>query len=276
MTRIHAPLLATLMSLALIASGCSKKPTKDSPKRSASGTTQPAMTTMKHGDCPMHGSIDCPLRSMGAGAGHMGHGSMGHQHGDKHRPFGSVKKYIAHLDRKDRGSWQKPDAVIQKLALKPQAVVADVGAGSGYFALRIAKQLPKGRVIAIDVEPKMLSHIQQRAKALKLTNVTTVQATASDPKVGNQADLVLVADVLHHVPDQPAWLGRLFKAMKPGARLAIIEFKEGDLPKGPPAHIKIPRAKLLKLLTTAGFVKPVVDDKLLPYQLLVVLEKPAR
>lgn len=288
MTRYNVPLLAILATFVLVVSGCSKKPKESSTQTAAAGGTKATMTTMgpgdcpmnadcpMKGDCPMHGSIDCPLRSMGAGAGHRGPGHMGHHHGDKHRPFGSVKTYIAHLDRKDRDTWQKPDAVIQKLGLKPDAVVADVGAGSGYFALRLASQLPKGRVLAIDVEPKMLTHIQQRAKELKLTNLTTVQATASDPKVDPKADLVLVADVLHHVPNQPAWLGRLFQAMKPGARLAIIEFKEGNLPKGPPAHIKIPRDKLLKLLTTAGFVKPVVDDKLLPYQLLVVLEKPAK
>jgi ubiquinone/menaquinone biosynthesis C-methylase UbiE len=212
------------------------------------------------------------------GHGHMGHGHMGHghMHGDKHRPFGSVKKYISHLDRSDRDTWQKPEAVITRLGLKPAAVVADVGAGSGYFSLRIAKRYPKGRVIAIDIEPKMLVHIQKRARELNLSNVSTARATASDPQVDSKPDLVFVADVLHHVPDQPAWLGRMFKAMRPGARLAIIEFKEGDLPKGPPAHIKIPRAKLLGLLTSAGFVNPVVDDKLLPYQLLVVLQKPTK
>ena len=210
---------------------------------------------------------------MGGGPGHMGHM---HHHGDKHRPFGSVMQYISHLDRKDRDSWQKPEAVITKLALTPNSVVADVGAGSGYFALRIAQRYPKGRVIAIDLETKMLAHIQERAKALKLTNITTVQATASDPKVDSKPDLVLVADVLHHVPNQPAWLAKIFQAMKPGARLAIIEFKEGKLPQGPPAHLKIPRGKLLKLLTSTGFTKPLVDDKLLPYQLLVVLQKPGK
>ncbi len=225
------------------------------------------------GDCPHKGMpapIDCPFANMKPS--HMGHG--GHHHGDKHRPFKSVAKYIAKLDQKDRATWQKPEAVIAALKLKPDSVVADVGAGSGYFALRIAAKYPKGKVIAIDIEPKMLTHIQARAKALKLTNLTTALSKGGDPMVTDKADLVLIADVLHHVPGAPAWLARMFKSMKKGARLAIIEFKEGNLPKGPPAHIKIPKAKLLKLLTGAGFTAPVVDDKTLPYQLLVILKKP--
>ncbi len=268
MERHTTLLLSTLVGLTLTIGGCGK-----TPKRSAKSKPAPSGDTMAHEPC-MSAPIDCPLRSMGADHGHMGHGHMGH--GDKHRPFGSVKKYISHLDRSDRDTWQKPEAVIQKLGLKPGAVVADVGAGSGYFALRIAKRYPKVRVIAIDIEPKMLTHIRKRAQELNLSNLTTVRATSSDPKVDSKPDLVLVADVLHHVPNQAAWLERMFKAMKPGARLAIIEFKEGDLPKGPPAHIKIPRAKLVKLLTSAGFIQPVVDAKLLPYQLLVVLQKPTK
>ena len=255
MNRKSRILLATLLTLGLATLGCGKPAKKKARSKPAA---------MSH-DHMGHDHM---------GHDHMGHGHMGHL--DKHRPFGSVKTYISHLDRKERDLWQKPEAVITKLELKAKDVVADVGAGSGYFALRIAKRYPQGRVIATDVEPKMLTHIQQRAKALKLTNVTTALATFTDPKVDSKSDLVLVADVLHHVQDQSAWLASIFKAMKPGARLAVIEFKEGNLPKGPPAHIKIPRKKLLALLTKPGFQNPVVHDNLLPYQILVVLQKPSK
>jgi hypothetical protein len=155
MTPRYARLPVLLATLLLAGAGCARS--KKKPSKSGSSEPGQAMSRLAVGaraPCPQSGlaPIDCPLRNQHA----MGHGAMGHGHGDKHRPFGSVEQYIAHLDRKDRDTWQKPEAVIARLGLAPRAVVADVGAGSGYFALRLARHLPRGRVLAIDLEPDIL------------------------------------------------------------------------------------------------------------------------
>jgi predicted methyltransferase len=148
------------------------------------------------------------------------------------QPFAETERYIEHLERADRAAWQKPEALIASLRLAGTETVADVGAGSGYFTFRFARALPKGRV---------------------------VDATA---------DLVFVCDVLHHVEAREAWLGRLFAEMKPGARLVLVEYKEGPLPQGPPESMKLSRAQVASLARGAGF-EPVSEDLArLPYQVV--------
>ena len=153
-----------------------------------------------------------------------------------------VEQYIRHLDRPDRAVWQKPDAVVEALGLVGNETVVDVGAGSGYFSFRLAKALPSGKVIASDVEPEMVRHVHHKVMTEGISNVRVVLAKAEDPEVPENASLVVMCDVLHHIPDHTAWLGRLAGKMRAGARLALLEFKEGKLPEGPPEDVKIPKA----------------------------------
>jgi hypothetical protein len=107
-----------------------------------------------------------------------------------------------------------------------------------------------------------------------IQNLLAVLGDAADPGVPPSADLVFVCDVLHHVPNQPLWLGKLASEMKSGARLALVEFKEGKLPQGPPERLKLSRAKQIKLATDAGLVLDQEKAKLLPYQTFLVFRKP--
>jgi len=107
-----------------------------------------------------------------------------------------------------------------------------------------------------------------------VTNLSEVIASAADPSVPDDADVVFVCDVLHHVPDQAAWLGTLHKEMKRGARLVLVEFKEGELPEGPPASVKIPMARILSLTGAAGFELVHEQKDLLPYQTFLVFRRP--
>src|SRR5689334_24072709 len=86
-----------------------------------------------------------------------------HQHS-----FGDAEKWAQIFDDPKRDAWQKPHEVIQALALKPDAVVADIGAGTGYFSARVANMLPKGRVYAVDTEPDMVKHLKEQAKRERL------------------------------------------------------------------------------------------------------------
>jgi 2-polyprenyl-3-methyl-5-hydroxy-6-metoxy-1,4-benzoquinol methylase len=204
--------------------------------------------------------IDCPLRNQQIDPA-------------KLRPFEDVQKYIAFLERADRAAWQRPDAVVAALGLTGKETVVDLGAGSGYFTFPIARALPQGNVIAIDVEPEMIRHVHHKAMTEGIPNVHATFGKTDDPSVPAGADLVFMCDVLHHVADRPAWIGKLATEMKPGARLVVVEFKEGDLPEGPPKAAKISRAEIVSLASGAGL--PLVDEKaeLLPYQMFLVFRK---
>jgi ubiquinone/menaquinone biosynthesis C-methylase UbiE len=152
--------------------------------------------------------------------------------------------------------------------------VVDVGAGSGYFSFRLARALPRGTVIATDIKPEMVRHMHHKAGSEGIQNLRAVLGDAADPGVPPTADLVFVCDVLHHVPNQPAWLGKLASQMKSGARLVLVEFKQGKLPQGPPERLKLSRAKQIKLAKDAGLVLDQEKPKLLPYQMFMVFRKP--
>lgn len=210
---------------------------------------------------PAHPPIDCPLRKAGIDPGHL-------------KPFEDVQKYIAFLERQERDLWQKPDEVVEALGLRGTETVVDVGAGSGYFSFRIAAKLPHGKVVATDIEPEMIRHIHHRAMVAGIENIEVALTPPDDPKVPAGADLVFVSEVLHHVQDRPAWLRRLREEMRPGARLVLIDFKEGDLPQGPPESVKIPRAEIVRWVAAAGLVLTGDKPTLLPYHVFLEFTKP--
>jgi Methylase involved in ubiquinone/menaquinone biosynthesis len=214
-----------------------------------------------HAHDPAHPPIDCPLHKLGVDPMHL-------------RPFDDVEKYIAFLERPDRAIWQKPDEVVRALGLKGTETLVDVGAGSGYFTFRFARVLPQGKVIAADTEAEMIRHVHHRVMSDGIKNVQAVLTKPDDPEINKDADWVFICDVLHHVPDRSAWMERVAAEMKPGARLALIEFKQGKLPQGPPESAKIPRAQLIALATKAGLTFDGEEPKILPYQVFLVFRKP--
>jgi Methylase involved in ubiquinone/menaquinone biosynthesis len=209
---------------------------------------------------PAHPPIDCPLRKQGLDPAHL-------------RPFEDTAKYIAFLERPDRAAWQKPDAVVAALGLSGKETIVDIGAGSGYFSFRLARAVPEGKVIALDVEPEMIRHIHHKAMTEGVPNLQVALAKPDDPGVPAQADLVFMCDVLHHIQDRPAWLAKLASQMRKGARLVLLEFKQGKLPEGPPESVKLSRAQVVTLATSAGLVLDSETPDLLPYQTFLVFRK---
>lgn len=225
-----------------------------------SEATTPSGSVAGLGHDPQHPPIDCPLRKAGIDP-----------HGLK--PFDDVEKYIAFLERPDRAAWQRPDAVVTSLHLTGNETVVDVGAGSGYFTFLFAKALPHGRVVATDVEPEMVRHIHHKAMVEAAKNIEVVLGHQDDPKVPQTAEIIFVCDVLHHVANQAAWLSKMYAEAGTGSKLVVIEFKEGDLPEGPPKGMKIPRERVTTLVTQAGFAKVAEDSTLLPYQYILTFAK---
>lgn len=219
-------------------------------------TTDNSIRNSAHSQTP----IDCPLRNKGVDANQI-------------KPFEDTDKYIDFLERKDRAKWQKPDAVIEKLDLKGNEIIADVGAGSGYFSFRFASVLPKGKVYAIDIEPAMIRHIHHKTMTDNINNIEVVFAEPDDPKVPEDSDIVFVCDALHHVECKLLWLKKVHAEMQKGARLVLIEFKKGNLPEGPPEHMKIPKKEIISKVLSSGFTKVSDFNNLLPYQTFLVFEK---
>ena len=145
-----------------------------------------------------------------------------------------------------------PSRVIEALALAPNATVADIGAGTGYFSVRLAKALPRGLIHAVDVEPSMLEHIRKRAAGERLANVTTVQASGTSPNLPKPVDLVLVVDTYHHLPSRPVYFRDLKKSIAPSGRVAIIDFRK-DSPEGPPPEFRFDAEQIIGEMKQAGY-----------------------
>ncbi|MFL5393119.1 MAG: class I SAM-dependent methyltransferase [Myxococcales bacterium] len=191
-----------------------------------------------------------------------------HQHG-KHGNPEDVDSYIARMEEPGRAAWQKPDEVLKALGLAPGQVVCDIGAGPGYFALRAARL--GTQVFAVDVEPRILQALQKRIAKSGLRTVTPVLGLDDDPLIPERAcDLVLVVDTYHHFPDGPAYLQRLARSLKPGGRIANIDFHKRELPVGPPVQHKVTRDDFLRDAQAAGLELDKEYD-FLPYQYFLVL-----
>ena len=185
-----------------------------------------------------------------------------------HHSFGNAAKWAKVFDDPKRDAWQKPHEVIGALALKPDAVVADIGAGTGYFAARFAHMVPRGRVYAIDTEPDMVKHLAERAKREGLANLTAVKGEPADARIPIQADLIIMVDVFHHVDDRERYFAKLRESLKPGGRVAIIDFRM-DSSEGPPRAARIAPEQVKAELARAGYTL-VGEHGFLPRQYFLV------
>jgi ubiquinone/menaquinone biosynthesis C-methylase UbiE len=189
---------------------------------------------------------------------------------DAHRMHRDPMAYIAALENPARDAWQKPREVIEALGLRPGEVVADIGAGSGYFALRIARHVPEGRVYAVDVSKELLAHLEQGATAAALANVTPVLAPPDDPRLpAGRVDRVFICNVWHHIDDQPVYLQKLRAALAPGGEIVMIDFHKRELPVGPPVAMKIARDDLVAQMQAHGF-QLAREHTFLPHQYFLV------
>jgi arsenite methyltransferase len=193
-----------------------------------------------------------------------------------HHSFDDVSRWVDVFDDPGRDAWQKPDAVISEIGIKPGMTVADLGAGTGYFSVRLAKAVgDNGRVLAIDVEPKLVDYMKERATKAKLTQVVAVLAPTDDPKLpAAGVDCVLIVDTWHHIDDRLHYVAKLAAGLKPGGRVAVVDFKKGDFPVGPPDAHKLTAEEIIAEFASAGWKKVTQSDEL-PYQYVLVFTPPA-
>src|SRR3990172_2436528 len=187
--------------------------------------------------------------------------------------FGDSEKWAKIFDDPKRDAWQKPHEVIQALALKPDAVIADIGSGTGYFSVRFAHMVPKGRVYGVDTEPDMVKYLAERAKRERLTNITSVAGAPDDPRLPEKVDLILLVDVFHHIDNRERYFQKLRASLKPGGRIAIIDFRM-DSPDGPPKSARIAPDRVKAELKSAGYTLA-QEHAFLPNQYFLIF-RPAK
>jgi ubiquinone/menaquinone biosynthesis C-methylase UbiE len=181
------------------------------------------------------------------------------------------KAYIGMLDDPKRDAYQKPHEVLAALKLKPGEVIADIGAGSGYFSFRLAHHVgAKGKVYAVDVSPDMIRYINRRIRDTKTTNVVSILAEPDDPLLADRSvDRFFICDVWHHVEDQAKYLSLMKKMLKPGGEVVMVDFHKKELPFGPPLQMKIAREDLIKQMESNGY-RLNREYTFLPYQYFLV------
>jgi len=197
-------------------------------------------------------------------------GSLVAQHGEQHmhQRFDDAEKWSKVFDNPARDAWQKPAEVIAALRLAPDAVVADIGSGTGYFAVRLARAIPGGRVYGADVEAEMARFLNARAARENLGNLSSHVGGEEGPNLPAPVDLALLVDTYHHIPRRSRYFERLKSALRTGGRVAIIDFRL-DSPTGPPVKHRIPSEQVKAEMERAGFRLLEAPD-FLPYQYFLV------
>jgi arsenite methyltransferase len=190
---------------------------------------------------------------------------------EMHRLHQDPKAYIAMLDDPKRDEYQKPHEVITALKLKAGEVIADIGAGSGYFTFRLAHHVgDAGRIYAVDVSPDMVVHLNRHIRDLKLKNVVSILAAPDDPLLADASvDRFFICDTWHHIENHTRYLALLKKMLKPGGQIVMVDFKKIQTPMGPPMEMRIDRDDLAKEMETNGF-RLDAEYRFLPYQYFLV------
>ena len=179
----------------------------------------------------------------------------------------------AWLERPEREREERPEVVVEALGLQPNDVVADLGAGTGYFTFRIAPRVPRGRVYAVDIQPEMLTVVERRADAEGVPNVVSVLGTEQDPGLAPASvDVTLLVDSYHEFSHPAEMLAAIHRATRPGGRLVLVEYRaeEPDIPIRPLHTMTEAQARLE--VESAGF-RFVENVPGLPLQHILVFEK---
>jgi SAM-dependent methyltransferase len=183
--------------------------------------------------------------------------------------FEDAEHWARVFESPERDEWQRPDAVLALMRLRPDEVVADIGAGTGYFPVRFARAVPRGRVYGIDVEPDMVRYLAERAEREGLGNLHAIECAPDDPRIPEPVDVIFLCNTYHHIHNRTAYFARLKERLNPGGRVVIVDFKPGRLPVGPPPDHKVAVEKIDEEMRAAGYRLLLRDDDL-PYQHVLI------
>ena len=177
------------------------------------------------------------------------------------------------LDAPDRDLWQRPDQIMDSLGVADGSVVADIGAGSGWFTIRLARRVgPQGLVYAEDVQKEMINAISRRVSREGLNNVRPVLGLKNDPGLPQPVDAALMVDAYHEIENRVAVLRNLARALKPQGRIGVVDFRLHGTGPGPSIEERVSPDVVVKDATEAG-LRLIRQEPFLPYQYFLVFGK---
>jgi len=194
-----------------------------------------------------------------------------------HHDFADVEYWGSVFDDPARDAWQKPKELVAALDIRRGSVVADLGAGTGYLSRRLSTAVgAEGTVLAVETEPNLVVHLRQRAEREKTSNVVPILASPADPRlpVGG-VDLILIVDTYHHFDDRRTYLPALRRFLRPGGRIAIVDWQKRELPVGPELDHKLAREQVLDEMQASGFTLA-AEHTMLPYQYFLIFSPDPR
>ncbi|HEU5107259.1 MAG TPA: class I SAM-dependent methyltransferase [Micromonosporaceae bacterium] len=180
---------------------------------------------------------------------------------------------LGELEGPDRERWQQPDVIMDALGIHEGSSIADLGAGGGWFTVRLARRVgPNGRVYAQDVQKPMIESMERRIRREGLTNVTMVLGTEDDPKLPAPVDAALIVGVYGEVDKPVEWLKNVRRALRPAGRVGVVDFRKDGLGPGPPLDERVDEAEVVKDAEAAG-LQVINRTTPLPFQYLLIFGK---
>jgi cyclopropane fatty-acyl-phospholipid synthase-like methyltransferase len=180
----------------------------------------------------------------------------------------STEELIKRFESPERDAYQKPEAVLTYLGELKGKTIEDIGAGSGYFSVKLAAK--GAHVIAADVDDVFLAHIKKRIQEEQISNIEVRKIPLDNPALKTQeADIVLVVNTYHHIEKRPAYFSLVKKGLKANGELVIIDFFKTEVPVGPPVDHKFSIDEVVAELKEAGYSSFEVNVNLLPYQFII-------
>ena len=179
----------------------------------------------------------------------------------------SVDDLVERFESPERDAYQKPEKVLEYLGDLSGKTIMDIGAGSGYFSVKLAKQ--GAQVIAADVDDEFQAFLKDRIEREELQNLTTRKIPYDSPGLKDgEVDMVLIVNTYHHIEDRPEYFARVKTGIKENGKLVVIDFFDADIPVGPKHH-KISIDTVISELKKAGYTQFEVNVSLLPYQYII-------
>jgi len=182
----------------------------------------------------------------------------------------SFEELTKKFEDPEREKWQKPDLVIKKLGDIDGKKIADIGAGTGYFSRKLAQK--GASIIALDVDDQFLNYINTRSQ--DSLDITTRKVPFNSPQLDSaEVNAVIIVNTYHHIENRYEYFRDVWRGIKPGGQLIVVDFKKEKTPNGPPVEMRVGGFKVMRELQKAGFIKVVIDIQTLEYQYIIAAKK---